>query len=104
MVFRNFVSHKNEKNKPVYLGRSILEINEFWYDYIKTKVLTQCKTNCVKSVSIQSYSGPYFPTFRMNTERYSISVHIQSECRKTWTRITLNMDTFYEVTMLYGFR
>ena len=27
----------------------------------------------VKSVRIRSYSGPHFPAFRLNTERYSIS-------------------------------
>ena len=26
---------------------------------------------CVKSVRIGSYSGPYFPAFGLNTERYS---------------------------------
>ena len=31
----------------------------------------------------------------MNTERYSVSLRIQSECRKIQTRITLNTDTFY---------
>ena len=29
------------------------------------------KTNhCIKSVRIRSYSGPHFPTFGLNTERY----------------------------------
>ena len=29
--------------------------------------------HCVKSVSIQSYSGPYFPAFWLNREKYSVS-------------------------------
>ena len=29
--------------------------------------------HCIKSVRIRSYSGPYFPAFGMNTERYGIS-------------------------------
>ena len=47
MVFRKFISNRNEKskvkmNKPIYLGLSILEISktvlyEFWYDSIKPK-------------------------------------------------------------------
>ena len=36
----------------------------------------------VKSVGILSLSGPYFPTFGLNTESYGVSLRIQSECRK----------------------
>ena len=32
------------------------------------------------------FSGPYFPAFRLNTERFSVSLRIQSECGKTQTR------------------
>ena len=60
--------------------------------------------HCVKSVRIRSYSGPHFPAFGLNTERYSVSLRIQSECRKTRTRITPNTDTFYAVLMIAGFR
>ena len=49
---------------------------------------------------IRSYSGPYFPAFGLNTERYSVSLHIQSECGKIRTRITPNTDTFYAVIAL----
>ena len=42
MFFRKFISNRNEKNKPVYLGLPILEISkslmyEFCYDCIKPK-------------------------------------------------------------------
>ena len=37
---------------------------------------------CVKSVPIRNYSGPHFPPFRLNTERYEVSLPIQSECEK----------------------
>ena len=50
--------------------------------------------NCLKSVRMRSYSGPHFPAFGLNTERYGVSFHIQSECGKIRTRITPNMDTF----------
>ena len=50
--------------------------------------------HCVKSVRIRSYSGLHFPIFRLNTERYSVSLHIQSKCGKTRTRITSNTDPF----------
>ena len=32
------------------------------------------------------FSGPYFPAFGLNTERYSVSVCIQSECEKIRAR------------------
>ena len=48
----------------------------------------------MKCVLIRSYSGPYFPAFGLNTERYSVALRIQSECGKIRTRITPNMDTF----------
>ena len=42
--------------------------------------------HCIKSVCIRSYSGPYFPPFRLNTVRYSVR-----------TRVTPNTGTFYAV-------
>ena len=53
---------------------------------------------CVNRVLIWSYSGPYFPAFGMNTERYSESLRIHSKCGKIRTRITPNTDTFYAVS------
>ena len=52
---------------------------------------------CVKIVRIWSYSGPHFPAFGLNTKRYSVSLRIQSECRKIRTRVTPNTDTFHAV-------
>ena len=53
--------------------------------------------HCVKSIRIRSFSGPYFLTFGMNTERYSVSLRIQSNCGKTRTKKTRNTDTFLAV-------
>ena len=53
--------------------------------------------HCVKSVRIRSYSGPHFPAFKMNTERYSVSLCFQSDCGKMWTRTTPNTDTLCAV-------
>ena len=55
--------------------------------------------HCVKSVRIRSFSGPYFPAFGLSTERYSVSLHIQSECGKMPTRKTPKTDTFHAVEM-----
>ena len=52
----------------------------------------------MKSVRIQSFSRPYFPAFGMNTERYAVSLRIQSECRKHGPEIrelSPNTRTFY---------
>ena len=58
-----------------------------------------CENHCVKSVRIGSYSGSYFPTFGLNTERYGVSLRIQSECEKIRTRITPDKDTFHVVNV-----
>ena len=42
-------------------------------------------SHCVKSVRIRSNSGPHFPAFKLNTERYGLSLPIQSECGKIRT-------------------
>ena len=57
------------------------------------------KNHSVKSGLIRSYFGPYFPAFGLKTERYSVSLHIQSERGKIRTRKTLNADTFYAVSI-----
>ena len=41
----------------------------------------------------------HFPTFGLNTDRYSVSLRIQFECGKIRTRITSTMDTFYAVEL-----
>ena len=58
--------------------------------------------HCVKNVRIRSYSGPHFLAFRRNTQRYGVSLRIQSERRQMRTRTTPNTDTFHavEVTKL----
>ena len=47
--------------------------------------------------------GPHFPAFGLNTERYGVSLRIQSECGKMRTRIIPNTDTFYAVYIIYQF-
>ena len=41
--------------------------------------------------------GPYFPSFGLSTEKYGVSLCIQSKCGKTRTRNTRNLDTFHSV-------
>ena len=56
-----------------------------------------CHKHCVKGANIRSYSGPHFPAFGLNTERYGVSLRIQSEFGKKVTRITLNTYAFHDV-------
>ena len=69
----------------------LLKLQVYWVQFYKkpdsipTSSFDFC-IQCVKSVRIRSYSGPYLAAFRLN---------IQSECRKIGTRITPNMDTFH---------
>ena len=60
-------------------------------------IITFVVRPCVKGARIWNYSGPHFPAFGLNTERYSVSLRIQSECGKIRTRITPNTDTFHAV-------
>ena len=55
--------------------------------------------HCVKGVRIRSYSGPHFPVFGLNTDRYGVSLSIQSKCGKMRTRIIPNTGTFYAVKL-----
>ena len=55
--------------------------------------------HCLKSGRIWSYSDPSFPAFGLNTEKYSVFLHIQSRYGKTRTRITGNTDTFCTVAI-----
>ena len=52
---------------------------------------------CVKSVSIRSFPGPYFPAFWLNTKKYGVSLHTQSECGKIRTRKTVNTINIHAV-------
>ena len=70
----------------VYQGQRIRKIEPF---------------HCMKSVRIQSFSGPYFPAFGLNKEKYSVSLRIQSECWKIRTRKTPNTSTFHAVFVAY---
>ena len=37
------------------------------------------RVQCVKSVRIRSFSGPYFPAFGLNMKIYRANLRIQSE-------------------------
>ena len=41
------------------------------------------------------FSGPYFPAFVLNTGRYSVSLRIQSKCRKIQTKKNSVLGLFF---------
>ena len=59
--------------------------------------------HCVKSVHIRSYSGPHFPAFGLNKERYEVSLRIQCKYGKIPTKITPNTNTFHAVNISLGY-
>ena len=56
-------------------------------------MLQNLATHCVKS--IRSYSGPDFPAFGLNTERYGVSLQMRENVEQK----TSNMDIFHAVTV-----
>ena len=96
---------QGERNLKSFFLEISLPPPLYYYKYTKQVKLTlkNCFRNtshCVKNVRIWSYSGPHFPAFGLNTERYSVSLRIQSECGKIRTRITPNTDTFYALSRI----
>ena len=73
----------------------IFTLPGFWLCIMK---LCCCdNSHWVKSVSIWSFSGPYFSALGLNTEIYFVNLRIQSVCGKTRTIKIQNRDTFYAV-------
>ena len=52
----------------------------------------------MRSDHIRSFTGPYFAAFGLNLE-IGVSLRIQSECSKIWTRETPNTDAFHAVNV-----
>ena len=95
------------------LSEAVTGVVLFWhldhFDIILTQITIVFRTletlkwsflpniHCIKSVRIRSYSGPHFPAFGLNTERYGVSLRIQSKGGKMRTRITPNTNIFHKV-------
>ena len=95
-----FLFHRTQKIKTLlsyresYLSLITLETMRFFN--------TKHRGNTVWKVSKYGvFSGPYFPAFGMNTEKYGVSLCIQSKCRKIRTRKTPNTDIFQAVELVW---
>ena len=82
-----------------FLGQLIAWINETFKRNQFSNSLKIFAVHCVKSVCIRSFSGPYFPTFGLNTERYRI-FPIQSEREKILTGEAPDTNTFHAFVVL----
>ena len=66
--FRSHRTHKRKKlQKALGLHSDSLKIRK-WH-CVKNYT---CDSHCVKNLRIRYFSGPYFPAFGLNTERYSV--------------------------------
>ena len=54
----------------------------------------------MKRVRVRSFSGPYFPEFGLNTEKYFVFLRVQPEYGKIRTRKNPNTDTFHAVLLV----
>ena len=98
--FQNYGKFGNKfiKNGIIYMNLPFIYFKDFLTYSLKLFVLVDRDTEkqyCIKSVRIWSYSGPHFPAFELNVERWGVSVRILSECGEIRTRITPNTDTFH---------
>ena len=100
-VFMNRTQDIFQK-KYIYIYKNIIYIYIYKNTYLMLVRLDKGgQPHCVKSVRIWSYSGPHFPPFGLNIERYRVSLRIQSEWGETRTKITPNTDTFHAVLLFW---
>ena len=73
------------------------------YFHMETHLRYLAGFHCVKSVRIRSNSGPYFPAFGLNTERYCVKIRENtdlknSECGNFSRRVpNTQIDKFSEI-------
>ena len=64
---------------------------------------THCP-HCVKTVRIRSYSGPYFSALGLNTERFGVSLRIQSECGEIRSVNSVNVRKNFATLKIFTLR
>ena len=73
--------------------------------YLTTEMFPVSRNiHCVKMSKYGVFSGPYFPAFGLNTERYFVSLRIQSKCGKIRTRknSVLGYFSYSDIVTHYG--
>ena len=61
-------------------GLQLTATSGAYFEPCQASMMEHIVKHCVKSVCVRSHFGPHFPTFGLNTERYGVSLRIQSEC------------------------
>ena len=76
-------------DKPIkdveIIGNQKIHVGEKKDEKLSYYTFNREDLHCMKSVRIRSCSGPHFPAFELNTERYEVSLRMQSECGKSQT-------------------
>ena len=80
-----------ERSISVLQRRKINLRSTMGQDYL-IHITLLCSECAYANRAVRSFSGPYFPACRLNTERYSVSLRSQFECRKIRTRKTPNTE------------
>ena len=68
----------------------------------KTLFLSAINPTLRKKWRVRSFSGPYFPVFRLNMKIDFVNLFIPSKGGKIRTRKTPNKDTFHTMLMKHG--
>ena len=94
LLWRTMVPMKKECLQFMLILIMLVSSATFFYFYLTIFFHMHCwilgkqtsGKHCVKSALVRSFSASYFPIFALNTERYFVSLRIQSECGKirTW--------------------
>ena len=91
----------------VTMGLYVHYVNRFWefliiMHFVGTYII---KNKCLKNITIQyivlKVSVLEIFLVRISPNSYSVSLRIQSKCRKIRTRKTPNTDTFHAVTTIH---
>ena len=94
----NKLGLQQEQGMSMKIAKNILNESEiFKFEHLCYWVFLIC----IFPHSDWIWKFTYFPAFGLNTEIYSVNLHIQSECGKIRTRKTPNTVPFHRGKLLY---
>ena len=85
-------SHKDLYTRCSVSVRAILAKDEVGFFFFFVTLMIFVRYRCVKGVRIRNFSGSYFPTFGLCTERHF--VRVEFECREIRSRKSPNTALF----------